>query len=131
MAEHSDDEIDFIAVGKKGTEFMVRYILKKILATFTKFSDNPKLIDILPIAKITKDQYSNYQSDAVYLLYPKFQSVVVQEITLEKILPIIRNEVIEVSDFIYEPTVKDVLEGLLPRYIEMKIYQALLELNCK
>ena len=127
MAEHSDDEIDFITVGKKGTEFMVRYT-KKILATFTEFSDNPKLIDILPIAKIMRDQYSNYQSDAVYLLYPKFQSVVVQEITLEKILPIMQNEVIEVSDFIYEPTAKAVLEGLLPRYIEMKIYQALLEL---
>ena len=127
MSEHSDDEIDFIAVGKKGTEFMVRYT-KKILATFTKFSDNPKLIDILPIAKITKDQYSNYQSDAVYLLYPKFQSVVVQEITLEKILPITGKEVIKVSDFIYEPNSKEVLEGLLPRYIEMKIYQALLEL---
>ena len=127
IAEHSDDEIDFIAVGKKGTEFMVRYT-KKILATFTKFSDNPKLIDILPIAKIAKDQYSNYESDAVYLLYPKFQSVVVQKITLEKILPITGKEVIEVSDFIYEPNSKAVLEGLLPRYIEMKIYQSLLEL---
>ena len=43
-------------------------------------------------------------------------------------MPITGKEVIEVSDFIYEPNSKAVLEGLLPRYIEMKIYQSLLEL---
>ena len=84
--------------------------------------------DLVLLTEMINDQYSNYESDAVYLLYPKFQSVVVQKITLEKILPITGKEVIEVSDFIYEPNSKAVLEGLLPRYIEMKIYQSLLEL---
>ena len=69
--------------------------------------------------------------DRVFLLYPKFVNTAVQLPTVRQILPIepqdIADKTVEDVDYIYEPSAEGVLGELLPRYIEMTIYQAVLE----
>jgi F-type H+-transporting ATPase subunit gamma len=68
--------------------------------------------------------------DAVFLIYNEFKSAITQKVTLEPLLPIEPEEVTEEDtaiDFIYEPTKRALLDRLLPMYVEIEVYRALLE----
>ena len=65
--------------------------------------------------------------DAVYLLYNEFKSVVSQKLTLSRVLPAELPEQATPIDYIYEPSREAVIEDMLPRYVEVKVFQALLE----
>jgi F-type H+-transporting ATPase subunit gamma len=123
-----DVPVTLIAVGKKGLEFMSR-AGRDIRAEFTSISDRPYLDEALPIARIVIDDYSNGLVDQVYIAYPDFRSTAVQVPVMESLLPIQPAEIPPGKnvEYIYEPNPAVVLNALLPSYIEMRIYHALLE----
>jgi F-type H+-transporting ATPase subunit gamma len=87
------------------------------------------LLDTLPISRIIIDDYAGGVIDAAYLAYTQFISTMTQKPLIQQILPI-EPAVIpraENVDYIYEPDAKDVLAGLLPRFVEMQVYHAILE----
>lgn len=120
--------VSIVAVGKKGLEFMSR-TGQDIRAEFIAISDRPYVDEALPIARIVIDDYCDCQIDQVFLAYPKFRSTAVQEPVLEQLLPVQPAEIPVTSnvEYIYEPDPATVLDQLLPRYVEMEIYHALLE----
>jgi len=121
--------VSVIAVGKKGRTFISRYT-KGLLAEFTDMGDKPSLVDTLPISRIIIDDYTNGSIDKVYLAYTKFISTVNQVPVLEELLPAKQPEGaadVKNVEYIYEPSPVGVLNELLPRYVEMQIYHALLE----
>jgi F-type H+-transporting ATPase subunit gamma len=101
-----------LAVGKRGGSFMRRSGVE-VCAEFTGLSDGIKVVDIRPISRMVIDDYTSGAVDRVY--YP--------------LLPIRpeRKEETKIPEYIYEPGAAQVLSELLPRYIEMQIYHALLE----
>jgi F-type H+-transporting ATPase subunit gamma len=117
-----------VAVGRKGLEFMRRYG-QTMVAEFTEIGDQPKQIDTLPISKIIIDDYTSGTIDAAYIAYTQFISTMVQKPVLEQILPVkpARIPAIENVEYIYEPDADTVLNGLLPRFIDMQVYHAILE----
>jgi F-type H+-transporting ATPase subunit gamma len=120
-----------ITVGRKGRDFMIRYG-RDVVAEFTELPVAPSLLDTLPISRVVIDDYISGKLDAVYLLYSNFVSTVTQRPTVIKLLPIepnmeAREKDIEKVDFIFEPDAATVLRKLLPRYVEVEIYQAILE----
>jgi len=117
-----------ITVGRKGLDFMHRHH-RNIRAEFTKLSDRPTLLETLPISHIVIDDYTTGHIDRVYLAYSRFVTAMVQTPTLEPLLPI-EPAVIpktETTEYIYEPDPRFVLGELLPRFVEMRIYHAILE----
>jgi F-type H+-transporting ATPase subunit gamma len=120
--------VTIVAVGNKGIDFMHRS-RREILAEFSKMNDRPTFMDTLPISHIIIDDYTNGTIDQVYLAYTRFVNTVVQTPTIEQILPVQPAELPETEsiEYIYEPDPRFVLGALLPRFIEMKIYQALVE----
>ena len=117
-----------VAVGKKGRDFMVRN-RQDVKAVFTDLGDRPSLVDVTPIAGIVIDDYSNGRVDAVYLAYARFGSTVVQRPEVVPLLPVVPAELRpqDTVGYIYEPDIDEVLSALLPRFVEMQIYHALLE----
>jgi F-type H+-transporting ATPase subunit gamma len=121
--------VRLVCVGRKGRDFMVRYG-RDVRATFMNISDRLTLADTLAISHIAIDDYTSGEADEVYLAYPESISTISQRPVLKKLLPI------EPSDlpatrrvgYIYEPTSPEVLGSLLPRFVEMQLYHALLEL---
>jgi F-type H+-transporting ATPase subunit gamma len=91
--------------------------------------DRPSLFETLPISRIIIDDYMNRQVDLVYLAYTQFISTMAQRPTIELLLPIKPATLskTETTEYIYEPDPKFVLEGLLPRFVEMRVYHAILE----
>lgn len=120
-------EVELITVGRKGQDFMARRG-HKLLGTFTGLGDRPDYMDIVPIARVVMDSYMRGVMDRCYIVYPKFVSTLSQRPEVVQILPIASSERVEKQlDYIYEPDPQTILEALLPRYVEVQIYQAVLE----
>ena len=117
-----------IAIGRKGRDFMVRYGCD-MKAEFVQLGDQPPFLDTLPISHIVIEDYCNGEIDMVYISYAHFISTMVQKPVMRQLLPV-EPAVIpkaENVDYIYEPHAEAVLGGLLPRFVEMEIYHAILE----
>jgi F-type H+-transporting ATPase subunit gamma len=91
--------------------------------------DRPYVDEALPVARIVIDDYINGVVDQVFVAYPRFRSTAVQEAVMEQLLPIEPADLPAASnvEYIYEPDPATVLDQLLPRYVEMEIFDALLE----
>lgn len=115
-------------VGKKGRDFMRRSGCE-LRAEFPNMRDRPTLLDTLPISHIIIDDYTSGYVDRVYLAYSKFINVMTQQPTLELVLPVEPAKIpkSESTEYIYEPNAQHVLGELLPRFVEMKVYHAILE----
>ena len=130
--EHGADlPVSFIAVGRKGRDFLVR-TRQKLLAEFTRLGDQPKLTDVRAIARTVSDAYLNEEVDLVYLVYPRYVSTVVQTPTVVQLLPVQppaagEEESGPAPQYIFEPDAMTIFAELLPRYVETLIYQPLLE----
>ncbi len=122
------ERVSVVTVGRKGRDFFRRAGFPS-LAEFTAIGDYPGMAQVLPIARIVMDDYMAGNIDQVFIGYQRFVSTAVQRPTLRQILPVIAPEGAEVSmvDFLFEPSPQQLLETLLPRYVEMQIYEAILD----
>jgi len=118
----------FLAVGRKGLDFLVR-TAREIRAEFTMLGDQPVLMDTLPISKIIIEDYTTRVVDKVFLSYAGFVSTTIQKPVMQQLLPVEPAEIPTAQnvDYIYEPDYRNVLGSLLPRFVEMQIYHAILE----
>ena len=126
-------DVQLITIGRKGQDFMARRG-HKLLATFTRLGDRPEYDAIIPIARVVMDSYLDGVMDVCYLVYPKFVSTLSQRPEVVQILPITGGGDGEQAgqgqrpvDYIFEPDPRSILAALLPRYVEVQIYQAVLE----
>jgi F-type H+-transporting ATPase subunit gamma len=117
-----------ITVGRKGRDFMIRYG-REVRAEFTGIGDKPSLLDTLPISKIVIDDYTNKYCDVVYLAYSRFVTTMTQRPVLQQLLPVeaAKSERKAEIEYIYEPARREVMAELLPRFVEMEVYHAVLE----
>ncbi|MFO8102119.1 MAG: ATP synthase F1 subunit gamma [Dehalococcoidia bacterium] len=120
--------VSVVTVGKKGVDFMLQ-VGHEVRAEFSAMGDKPSFSDVMPIARVVMDDYIDGTIDQVFVAYPRFRSTAFQEPVFEQLLPVQPAELPAGSnvEYIYEPDPATVLDQLLPRYIEMKIYHVLLE----
>lgn len=117
-----------VCVGRKGMDFM-RRTGQDIKAVFTGLGDYPGFLDTVPISRIVIDEYTNGSVNTVYLSYTQFVSTMVQKPVVKPLLPVEPTALppSQNVDYIYEPDPATVLSGLLPRFVEMEVYHAILE----
>jgi len=119
--------VEVIATGKKGRDFVVR-TRQEMAAEFTGLGDAPSLDDVRPIADVALQDFIAGKVDAVYVVFARFVNTLNQVPEIRQILPIEKpEEVGTYTDYIFEPSPAAVLQALLPRYVEIQVYQALLE----
>ena len=121
--------VNVVCIGRKGRDFMVRYG-QNVKAVFINLGDRPVVADTTAISQMAIDDYSSREANEVYLAYAEFVSITTQRPVIRRLLPIepaeLRAE--ERVGYIYEPNSVAVLGTLLPRFVEMEVYHALLEL---
>ena len=117
-----------IVVGRKGRDFMVRYG-QDVKAVFTDMGERPALADTIAISHMVIDSYTEEDVDEVYLAYTRYVSTLSQQPVVEKLLPVTPADLTagERVGYIYEPDNLAVLGSLLPRFVEMEVFHALLE----
>ncbi len=128
----TEGAVSIIAVGRKGERFVTR-AGQDLKASFS-VPDRPDLEDTVAVGRMLVEEYSAERVDRVVLLYSKFINTAVQKITTRQLLPVEPphrgdDDIgrLEELDFIYEPSIGDVLESLVPRYIETQVYHGILE----
>ena len=123
-----ESPVSILSVGRKGRDFMAR-TGRDLRAVFTDLGDRPSLEDTLPIARLAIEDYIGGLADEVYLSYGVFVSTATQRPTMQRLLPVEPAELDpgQAVGYIYEPHSLQVLGELLPRFVEMQIYHAMLE----
>lgn len=124
-------EVDLVAIGSKATSFFGG-IGANIVAQATGLGDAPSVNDLIGSVKTMLDAYDEGRIDRLYLVNNKFISTMVQEPSVNQLLPLPKAEDDEeVSkhrwDYIYEGEPKSILDSLLVRYVESQVYQAVVE----
>ena len=127
------ERVSVIPVGRKGRDFFRRSGFPEI-AEFTDLGDYPSMGDTLPISRIVTQDYISGEIDQVYVGFQHFVNTAVQRPTVRQLLPIEPPpelaELVGASggvDFLFEPSPQALLETLLPRYVEMQVFEAILE----
>jgi F-type H+-transporting ATPase subunit gamma len=121
------DNVQLVAVGRKGRDFYTRFG-KRPIADFPQTGEQPSFDSIRPIVQIAISDFIEERVDAVYVAYTRFINTLRQTPEIRRVLPIETPEGSgDITDYIFEPNATAVLEALLPRFIEVQIYQALLE----
>lgn len=123
--------IDLMIIGRKGREFLKNRVGEKITKVYEDITGEVNFKTAQLIAEEIVSLYQTETYDAVYLVYNAFQSAVVQNVTVEQLLPVQAEEVdtgaTETIDYIYEPNRAEVLEQILPKMVEVQLFRSLLE----
>ncbi|HLM35688.1 MAG TPA: ATP synthase F1 subunit gamma [Gaiellaceae bacterium] len=135
-AEAAGQQVRFYSSGKKA-QSTIRFRRLELAQAWTGFSDRPSYADAQAIAHALAEAYVEGEVDRVLLVYNAFVSPLVQRVTVTEVLPIPedvletddeeREQAALAGDFIYEPEPEQILERLLPVYVETELYRALLE----
>ena len=133
IREHNEEAAhkpSVITVGSKGTAFFKR--IGNTMASVTRIGDVPELQDLIGVVKTAMDIFTEQKVDAVYLASNTFANTMVQSPTIAQLLPLAPSDDDSFStrsswDYLYEPSARDVLDVLLPRYIESVVYQSVVE----
>ena len=126
--------VEFATLGKKGREYIARRG-GKIAQDFPKIYDGLDLEKARLVAHWLVPRFEKGDYDAIYLAYNEFKSAITQKVVLEPLLPLKETSVdakaeasgLTPTEFLYEPNQQGLLEQLMPMYIEISIYRALLE----
>jgi F-type H+-transporting ATPase subunit gamma len=118
-----------ISVGRKGYDFYRRTNVP-ILAHFTRLGDYPSYDDVRPISRLVMEAYTSAEVDSVAIIFPRFLNTVLQRPETQALLPVTPPEdaAVKAVEYIYEPDARTVLENLMPRFVEIEVYRAVLEL---
>ncbi len=128
--------VRWLVSGRKGSSTL-RFRRFEVLQAWTGFSDRPAYVDAQAIAHRISELYVAEEVDRVVIVYNHFVSPLVQQVVEQDVLPI-PEQMLEagededrhaalLGDFIYEPEPEQILERLLPVYVETELYRALLE----
>src|SRR3954447_7379563 len=122
--------VELMTIGRKGQDFMARRGYT-IFASVTNVGDRPTYEQVIPIARNVMESFMARRMDVCYLVYPEFVSTLTQRPKVQRILPIAPEGDAPAKriDYIFEPDPKSILEELLPRYVEVLIYEAILEMQ--
>ncbi len=120
--------VNIVSVGRRGRDFMARSG-QDLRAVFMELGDAPSLLDTLAIARIVLDDFIAGAVDEVYLGYSDFVNTITQKPLIQRLLPVepAPLEPGRAVDYVYDPNPDGVLVQLLPRYVEMQVYHAILE----
>ncbi len=129
LDEHRDRDVSILVVGRKGRDYFIRRPVK-VIGEHINIFGRLEFSQSQPIAKRIIELYAEEKVDAVDFIYNEFKSIMTQRVMTERYLPI--KPIVPAAgealiDYIYEQPAQEIFNTLLPRYVEIEVYRALLE----
>ncbi len=122
-------EVEVLTIGRRAGSFM-RRVGAKVVGTKENVPDTPEVSDIIGVVSVAMDRYIKGELDEVHLIFSEFVNTMTQTPTATRLLPCPVSEVKKHAsywDYLYEPDSKEVMDGLLHRYVESLVYHGVLE----
>ncbi len=126
IAEHAGAKVRLELIGRKGRDFF-RKRGADITGEHVGLAAKVVYDDLAAIARKASEWYVKEEIDSLYLLYNEFKSVAAQKLTMARVLPVEVPERAAPVDYIFEQPAPEMLNALLPRYVELEFYRAMLE----
>ncbi|HLQ76288.1 MAG TPA: ATP synthase F1 subunit gamma [Terriglobia bacterium] len=130
LRDHRSTATTLYPIGRKGRDFFRRREMP-ITSDYVNFFNKLDYGNAREISEKVIELYTESKVDAVYVVYNEFKSAIQQRVSLEKLLPLGRSELQQTTaapnEYIFEQPAQQVFDRLLPRYVEVQIYRALLE----
>lgn len=126
-----DVEIDLCLIGSKGLSFF-RSFGGNVVAAMTHIGDSPNIGDLIGGVKVMLDSYDQGSIDRLYVVQNEFVNTMTQTPKIQQLLPLVPDDDESLKrpwDYLYEPDAKELLDGLLVRYVESQVFQAVVENN--
>lgn len=144
-AKKNNQELDFLCVGKKGIDFAKK--IGNIIAQYERIGDKIKITDATSIAQVPVNSFTEKKYDQVNIIFTEYISTLKQETKELQILPFDKQKLIDLTvvgkkieeeiekkelekpktEYLFEPSASQILATLLPRIVDMQIYQAIVE----
>lgn len=128
--KHDYSDYTLRIVGKKGNDLLKRQAELSIDKVYENITASVTYATAALLGQEIVDDYEAEKFDAIYMIYNQFHSAINQEVTIKQLLPIVPDSAEDdhfVADYIYEPSCEKVLYSILPKYIEVQIFGALLD----
>jgi len=133
LAERKHQQVEFVLIGRKGRDYYKRRPVTtrgELVGLFTRLTSQ----HAAEVAGPVIEAFARGHVDGVYVIYNEFKSIMSQKTVVEQVLPIPRHEPAAAEsgpalDYLYEPDAATIFGTLLPRYVESRIFAALLESN--
>ena len=127
-------ETRFAVIGQKGVSFFKTFG-GTVIAAEAHYGDNPSFEQLSVPVQVMLDAYNRGEIDEIYLVYNEFVNAMTQNPSVQRLLPIAAESLVDETmanreyswDYIYEPTTKELLDGLMGRYVESIVYQGVVE----
>jgi F-type H+-transporting ATPase subunit gamma len=124
--DRRESEVEIEAIGRKGRDFF-RKRGARMTGEHVGILGNPRFDDAAAIARKAIERFREGEIDAVYVLNNEFKSMVAQRLAEAKLLPIQIPARNEPMDYIFEQPPNEMLESMLPRFVETEVYRSMLE----
>jgi len=124
-------EVDICVIGRKGQAFFKR-VGGRVLASVDHLGDTPGIGDLIGVVKVMLDAFYAGEIDGLHIVYNEFVNTMTQKPKSKQLLPLPVAEEDSKTlghhwDYIYEPDAKELLDELLRRFIELQVYQGVVE----
>ena len=127
-------ETRFAVIGQKGVSFFKTFG-GTVIAAETHYGDNPSFEQLSVPVQVMLDAYTRGEIDEIYMVYNEFVNAMTQNPSVQRLVPIAAESLVDETmanrehswDYIYEPTTKELLDGLMGRYVESIVYQGVVE----
>ena len=130
----------YITIGRKGRDLVVRRGCN-VVAEFSDLPATPSILDITAITRAAVDDFLNHVVDEVYIAYTSYNNMIVQDATIQRLLPLKPETSLKTGDgsaantsasglkpvYEFEPDPQSILDEIMPRFTELQLYQAVLE----
>ncbi len=129
--ETAGKEVDLCIIGRKGQAFFKR-VGGRVIASVDQLGDAPGIKDLIGVVKVMLDAFYQGEIDALHIVSNEFVNTMTQKPSIKQLLPLPTAEEDSRTlghhwDYIYEPDAKELLDELLERYIELQVYQGVVE----
>jgi len=125
--------VQYGVVGSKAASFF-KSVGGEVTSTVTGLGDAPRMSDLIGVISAMTDDFVAAKVDRVYLVYNEFVNTMTQSPSINQLLPLPQGDASEFKtnpeqnwDYIYEPSAKELVDGLLVRFIESQVYQGVVE----
>ena len=122
-------DVDLGLIGKKAVSFF-RSVGGNVISTVTDIGESPTLSELIGGTKVMLDAYEEGKIDRLFIVYNEFVNTMTQQPTITQLLPLDAEDDDAMKhrwDYLYEPDAKQLIEGLVTRFIESQVYQAVVE----
>ena len=129
LSENPDKEITLQCVGRRGRDFFRRKRVSITREWVNLFARPIEFSQAKQIASDLMQSFREKETDVIYLLHNEFKSALAQTVVFRRLFPIqpAESDKSAAVDYIYEQPPENLFETLLPRYVEINVYQAMLE----